>query len=505
MVSAEPAKKTIIFDCGKGEPYTPTAGLSGLARRLRPVANVLASTDTITDALLRGADLFALVAPRAMLTADECSSLRAFVSGGGALLVALAAGGEAALGTNVNFLLEEFGLACNADAVVRTVYCKYLHPREVLVQNGVVNRAIDREAGKAVGDGDTADELARKSLVYVYPHGASLTVQAPAVPVLSSGHVAYPLSIPTAGVYHDRDGAGGRILCLGSSMMLSDDWVGKEENGKLADVLFRWCLGGYSLNQFDMTQPDVADLVYVPDTADLANRVRCCLQESEQVPRDPTTMFDATLFKFDTSLVPEAIALYRQLEVEHEPLSLIPPTFSTPTFALQPATIPPPLRELPPPKLELFDLDDHLASAPVRLAQLTNKCNAGDLEYYVREAGRVLGITSQLAPESRTARDILAHVFRSVVGWRKLNQGSGVVQDVASFDPVAAGSAQAKQLPPMMGGGGPAGGGGGGGGPGGGGGGGPGAGHIGALPGLGGSGPRGGATFGSPGGVLGAV
>ena len=35
---------------------------------------------------------------------------------------------------------------------------------------------------------------------------------------------------------------------------------------------------------------------------------------------------------------------------------------------------PPSFRELPPPKLDLFDLDEHFTSEKARLAQLTNKC-----------------------------------------------------------------------------------------------------------------------------------
>ena len=45
-----------------------------------------------------------------------------------------------------------------------------------------------------------------------------------------------------------------------------------------------------------------------------------------------------------------------------------------------------------------FDLDEHFASERLRLAQLTNKCTDDDLEFYVRESGEVLGVTSQLMP-----------------------------------------------------------------------------------------------------------
>lgn len=43
-------------------------------------------------------------------------------------------------------------------------------------------------------------------------------------------------------------------------------------------------------------------------------------------------------------------------------------------FIVKLQVFPPNFRELPPPRLELFDLDEMFSSADVRLAQLTNKC-----------------------------------------------------------------------------------------------------------------------------------
>jgi hypothetical protein len=50
-----------------------------------------------------------------------------------------------------------------------------------------------------------------------------------------------------------------------------------------------------------------------------------CLQEGDEISRDWTTLFDNNLFKFDTSLIPEALALYEKLHVKKAPLTLIPP------------------------------------------------------------------------------------------------------------------------------------------------------------------------------------
>jgi intraflagellar transport protein 52 len=94
--------------------------------------------------------------------------------------------------------------------------------------------------------------------------------------------------------------------------------------------------------------------------------------------------------QFDTTAIPEAVALFEQLSVKHEPLTLIPPTFECPLPQLCPAVFPPALREPSAPALDQFDLDEHFASDRIRLAQLTNKCSGSDdLEYYIRESGEV--------------------------------------------------------------------------------------------------------------------
>ena len=47
-----------------------------------------------------------------------------------------------------------------------------------------------------------------------------------------------------------------------------------------------------------------------------------------------------------------------------------------------------------------------------------------DLEYYVRECGDILGISSKLAVNKRSAKDVLQYVFQHVVECKKLNQAS---------------------------------------------------------------------------------
>ncbi|VDM69089.1 unnamed protein product, partial [Strongylus vulgaris] len=116
--------------------------------------------------------------------------------------------------------------------------------------------------------------------------------------------------------------------------------------------------------------------------------------------------------------------------VKAEPLTLIVPQFEVPLPPLLPAVFPPNFRELPPPKLELFDLDEMFSSQDVRLVQLTNKCEEKDLEFYIREAGEILGISSVFSSSERTAKRILEYVLAQLFEFKKLGQDTDVPEAV---------------------------------------------------------------------------
>ena len=101
---------------------------------------------------------------------------------------------------------------------------------------------------------------------------------------------------------------------------------------------------------------------HVPDIGSMSERLKSGLEETEELPRDFTTRLDDTMFRFDTNMIPEAVGLYKELVVKHEPISLITPTFETPLPPLQAATFPPSMKELPLPNLDFFDLDEQFSS-----------------------------------------------------------------------------------------------------------------------------------------------
>lgn len=89
------------------------------------------------------------------------------------------------------------------------------------------------------------------------------------------------------------------------------------------------------------------------------------------------------------------------------------------------AVFPPLFRSISPPPLELYDLDAEFSSEKNRLAQLTNRCNDSDLEYYVVEAGHILGIVphslgTKSSAETRAKR-ILHQVLERICQFKKSN------------------------------------------------------------------------------------
>eukprot|EP00753_Platysulcus_tardus_P021353 PLAT8862.1.p1 GENE.PLAT8862.1~~PLAT8862.1.p1 ORF type:complete len:500 (+),score=264.86 PLAT8862.1:89-1588(+) len=457
--AAPGSKKVILFDAVKGETHTNSRGFKRFARRLKEEYKVKSNkTDLDLDAIM-AANALVLGCPTKMFSAEEFGILRSYMEAGGNLLVFMSEGGEEKAGTNINYFLEQFKIFVNNDAVVRTSYYKYMHPKEVLVSDGILNREIVSSAWRLSGKGKDAgvrdgfsakgkwgvvksaktmgalasdpssgrkgdagtpdDDRDHSGLDFVYPYGATLNVQKPAVPVLSSGYVSFPLNRPLAAACESSEG-GGRLVVVGSAAFVGDEWLAKEDNERIMGVLIKWLLkeGGVEFDSVDMEDPDLSDYNHLPDTEALSERLKCCLQESDDLPKDFTLLFDDTLFAYDTNIVPEAVALYEQLAIKHEPLTLIPPQFECPQPPLQPAVFPPTLRELPTPALDRYDLDEHFSSEQRRLAQLTNKCSEEDIDYYVEAAGDILGVTHVLPEDKRSGKHILERIFAEIVRFK---------------------------------------------------------------------------------------
>uniref|UniRef100_A0A8C1RXX0 Intraflagellar transport protein 52 homolog n=1 Tax=Cyprinus carpio TaxID=7962 RepID=A0A8C1RXX0_CYPCA len=428
-------RNIVVFNASKRELFSNTSGYKSMQKKLRAQWKIQSIKEELTSEKLQGVKLWITAGPREKFTAAELEVLKQYLDSGGGLLVMLGEGGEMKYDTNINFLLEEFGIMVNNDAVIRNVYYKYFHPKEALVSNGVLNREISRAAGKVVTGVIDEENTGNNSqaLTFVYPYGATLNVMKPAVAVLSTGSVCFPLNRPVLAFHQVKN--AGKLAALGSCHMFSDQYLDKEENSKIMDVVFQWLTtDSIPLNQIDAEDPEITDYTMLPDTGSLSERLRVCLQEGDENPRDFTSLFDMSLLKLHTNTLPSVLDASKQLYVKHEALQLITPQFETPLPPLQPAVFQPAFRDLPPPMLDLFDLDETFSSEKVRLAQLSNKCTDDDLEFYVRKCGDILGVTGKLDKDKRDAKHILEHIFFQVVEFKKINQEHDIDTTEARFN-----------------------------------------------------------------------
>ncbi|VDL99822.1 unnamed protein product [Schistocephalus solidus] len=428
------ANRTIVFDQSKKEASTFQNHFKEIHKILRSSWKILTNSGEINSTTLQAASVFIIAGPTEKFSAKEFEAINKFISGGGSVLVLLGENGESKYATNINYLLEQYGILVNNDAVVRCSFYKYFHPKEALIPNGILNRTIAESTGKTSVFPGVDEFSPKQALQFVYAFGATLNVAKPAIALLSTGSVAFPLNRPICAVSEDQC---GKLAVVGSLAMFTDAYITKEDNRKIFDILFSFLTtDNLKLNAIDAQDPEIDTYLQIPDIASLANNLKACLQESDEIPRNISSVFDQSLFSMNTSLVPKALSAYEKLRVKHEPLSLITPEFETPLPPLQPAVrpfvgdltifqvFPPNFRELGPPPLELFDLDEQFSTEKARLAQETNKCTEEDLEYFISNCGEICGLSQKIPAAKRTARNILELALLELVELKKLNQVS---------------------------------------------------------------------------------
>ncbi|KFG50461.1 intraflagellar transport 52 (Protein NGD5) family protein [Toxoplasma gondii MAS] len=458
-----PAKTgVILFDTYKHEAGDPSSSYRRLTWALKQQGFQCRINDvSLTASDLKDVGAIVFGQPTQPFTAAEFGILKAFFEGGGSLLFLMGEGGETRAGTNVNYFLEEYGMSVCADAVVRMTVASpvHLHPKEALIGDGVLcrdalNKVLARNKGTgypgsaqkdtlengpaacqvqtrtiqlfdAENDNHAADITDTEKTPFVFPYGATVSVQTPAFPFLSSGLTAYPSRRPLAAAYvHPK---GGRLVALGSYRIFDDDFLEKENNPNLQVLVFQWLLGHQEGD--DALRPSIeveASLEAsqpVPDTTSLSERPLPCFYDTEEaLPSDFRKLFEETKFALDTSRIADVKQLYRQLGVNYEPLSVIKPEFVIPLPPLRPAVHPPFMPELPHPPLELFDIDAEIASPRTRLIQLANQCvDDSDLEIHLQRAAQIIPVPllpgeDKLAQnKNRSAKNILCSLIYRII------------------------------------------------------------------------------------------
>ncbi|KAF7631148.1 Intraflagellar transport protein 52 [Meloidogyne graminicola] len=443
----------IVFNQTKGEEYNIHVNFRQLHKQIRNGWEVETyQFDEITEANLTKCRIFVLPSPRLKFTEDEFSALRKFIQYGGSLFVLSSEGGEENNGTNINFLLEEFGISFNNGKELGLEFSLL----EALISNGVINRTLPITAGifqaqrssistflpnisdKSFSNlhGDTEeDNNFSDSLEFIYPNGCTLNVNRKSISILSTGTVCYPISRPVCAFHYVKTEHGnGRLAVCGSVRMFVDDYFDKEDNSKIFDVILKFLSGSIELNQIDAAEPNITDYQPIPDNLLLSNKLKLCLQENEYDNNyfgDFIKLFDQSLSSISLEDWPEAKRIYERIGLKYEPLTLVIPTFQVPMPPYQPAVFPPQFRELPQPQLELinvtFDLQLRMKFSSRSLQ--TDVSTENELDMYIREASEILGINKILAEvltgndQKITSKRILDYVTRSLLEWKKSTAG----------------------------------------------------------------------------------
>lgn len=354
-----------------------------------------------------------LPGPKSKFTEHEMNSIRSFLNSGGNVLVMLGEGGENKSNTNINFLLEEFGIMVNNDGVIRMSYDQTMHPKECVVSQGLSNKSILLRNHNEYIDAS-----------FLYPYGATLNVVQPSVVALSSGSIAIPINRPICAYYYSEEN-NGKLVVLGSSRMLTDSYIEKEKNDALREMIFEF-FESKDITTKDIHTEDIDfwEYNFVPDITHQADNPKVCTQDSDSVenPREYTKLFKHHFYSINLNMVPACIKAYEALGVKHEPLGLIPPHFEAPLPPTSASVFPPSFQELPAPALELFDLDEAFCSDLLKLSQLTNKYMASkdistdvELDHYIREFGSIIRISNS---DAHTAKEVLNSVFQSICSYR---------------------------------------------------------------------------------------
>lgn len=401
-------KNTIIFNASKQELFKLNENYKIFQRKLKLQSKFFINKEEISTRTLQNCTIFILAGPQLSFEESEINSMKNYVESGGRILILLSEGNSNE-SCNINILLEHFGIIPNLDCLIRTHYYKYFHPKECYVSDGQINPVLNKE---------------KLDIKFVYPFGCSLSVSKPSVAAFTSGLASFPVDRPVGALYFNEK-SGGKLIAVGSGHMFSDKYIDQDNNDKLREMCIDFLISQEKV-YFPPTDHDDIDLMdhhIVPETAALAEKPKLCLSDAigHTTCVDYTKLFDQKMYSMNTNLVPEAIRVYETLGVKHEPLRIITPKFEAPYPPLQPAVFPPSFRDLSPPPLELFDLDDAFSSVFTNLAQFSNKFMMNEsndeetLELYILECSKILNIE-----DIDNAKDILHKIGNEISTFKSI-------------------------------------------------------------------------------------
>jgi intraflagellar transport protein 52 len=206
---------------------------------------------------------------------------------------------------------------------------------------------------------------------FLYPFGCSVSIlksetknkNEMTIPLLTTGAFNFPVRESVLALHYNSS-TKGRVLLSGAFQLFTDEYLPKEENKKLINIVFdiENKLPN-TMKEFKIpVSQNFSSRTTVPSIEKMSSNLKCALECNPDLSSNIFSLFENNLFKVHFDLQREAIALHKRLNIERKNLTLISPVFETPMLGLTPAVFPPVLVDIDTPGLELYDLDDEFAN-----------------------------------------------------------------------------------------------------------------------------------------------
>ncbi|KAK2722679.1 hypothetical protein QYM36_003011, partial [Artemia franciscana] len=402
---------SVVFNISKNEEFTLQDNFKELQKYLKASWKVLLQKDRIGPGTTGGCErLIVLPTPKEKFSEIEFNALRQHIENGGKLMVIAEQNMDKETETNIDFLLEEYGIMINQDCVIRVSPSGLFHPKECLISNvplpqvSLVKNSRNIQSTKQF-------LVSNRKVSFLFPFGATLNVAKPAITIFTTGHFCHPLQRPIVAAYsHPK--SGGKLLVVGSIQLFYDSYVKKHDNEEVVRLLFDFCMSDIRINDEKLSlNVEVTEYFSAPDVISLAEEPKVVFSQSEPLPADYMELFDTKFYSLDTSLLPEVLRNYEDIGVVHEMLRIIPPKFDIPHPPLQMAVFPPPFISFDPPAVELFDLEEAWKSNETNLSSVASKWLESRLESNILSGGNSIGINSESSRETlkKVLKDILSY------------------------------------------------------------------------------------------------
>lgn len=199
--------------------------------------------EELTFEKIKGTNLLIISGPRQYYKQKDIECILKYFEEGGNLYLALGEGGDEKNNTNLNDLLNGYGISFCNDAVVRTCYCKYLHPKECYIDETKFHVEFSKtikqvgKKKKVMTNDDLLDQVDEENddenIKVIYPYGCSLKLKSNKIStVFTSGILSYPLKRPLMSAIVSNS-KRGRMVVVGSESITEDDFFDQEDNKKI--------------------------------------------------------------------------------------------------------------------------------------------------------------------------------------------------------------------------------------------------------------------------------